>query len=183
SGAPPGSGGGCRADRDALVGKQLLQLAGLEHLADDVAAADELALDVKLRNGRPVGIGLDAVAQIGGFEDIQALIADPDVIENLHHLPGKTALRKLRRPLHKQYDVVRLHFVVDKLFDAHIRVLLRRSPRAGISPLNPKLLYMYPKPLCIQSKMAGSRHSWAKAPTGPRKARPDDRLRCVFTPQ
>jgi hypothetical protein len=41
-------------DRDALVGKQLLQLAGLEHLADDIAAADKLALDVELRNGRPV---------------------------------------------------------------------------------------------------------------------------------
>ena len=32
-----------------LSAKQLLQFAGLEHLADDVAAADELALDVELR--------------------------------------------------------------------------------------------------------------------------------------
>ena len=47
---------GNRVDRDALVGKQLLQFAGLEHLTDDVAAADEFALDVKLRNGRPVRI-------------------------------------------------------------------------------------------------------------------------------
>ena len=39
---------------DALVVEQLLQLALLEHLADDVAAADELALDVELRDGRPV---------------------------------------------------------------------------------------------------------------------------------
>src|SRR6266481_8830751 len=86
SGAPPSSGGGSRADRDTLVGKQLLQLASLEHLADDVATADEFALDVKLRNSRPVRIGLDAVAQIGGFENVEALIADPDVIEDLHHL-------------------------------------------------------------------------------------------------
>ena len=48
--------------RDALGREQLLQFAGLEHLAHDIAAADELALDVELRNGRPVGIGLDAVA-------------------------------------------------------------------------------------------------------------------------
>ena len=36
--------------------KKLLQLTGLEHLADDVAATDKLALDVELRDGRPVGI-------------------------------------------------------------------------------------------------------------------------------
>ncbi len=41
-------------DGDALLGEQLLQFAGLEHLADDVAAADELALHIELRNGRPV---------------------------------------------------------------------------------------------------------------------------------
>src|SRR3954469_11170539 len=114
-------------DRDALVGKELLQFAGLEHLADDVATADELALDVELRNGRPVGIGLDAVAQFGGFQDVQALVTDPDVIEDLHHLPGKAALGKLRCAFHKQYDVVRLHFIVDKLLDAHIHFLMGRA--------------------------------------------------------
>src|SRR5215472_12217037 len=116
-----------RVDRDAPVGKQLLQFAGLEHLADDVAAADKLALDIELRNGRPVRVGLDAVAQLGGLQDVQALIADTDVVEDLHHLAGKTALRKLRRALHEQHDVVRLHFVVDKLLDGHIRFLLRRA--------------------------------------------------------
>ncbi len=39
---------------DALLGEKLLKLAGLEHLADDIAAADEFALHVKLGNGRPV---------------------------------------------------------------------------------------------------------------------------------
>jgi len=33
---------------DAFLGEQLLQLAGLGHLAHDVAAADELALHVEL---------------------------------------------------------------------------------------------------------------------------------------
>jgi len=121
------SGGGSRADRHALVGKELLQFAGLEHLADDVAAADEFALDVELRNGRPIGVGLDAVPQVGGLKDIEPLVADADVIENLHHLPGEAALRKLRRSLHEQHDVVRLHFVVNELLDAHIRFLLGRA--------------------------------------------------------
>jgi hypothetical protein len=40
--------------RDALGAQELLQLSRLEHLAGDVAAADELALDVELRDCRPV---------------------------------------------------------------------------------------------------------------------------------
>src|SRR5664279_6351939 len=51
------SGRGAGLHRHALVLERLLQFAGLEHLAHDVAAADELALHVELRNGRPVGIG------------------------------------------------------------------------------------------------------------------------------
>src|SRR5262245_64800682 len=115
-------------DRDALVSKQLLQLAGLEHFADDVAAADELALDVELRDGRPVRIGLDAVAQLRRLQDVQALVADANVVEDLHHLARKAALRKLRRALHEQHDVVRLHLIGDKLLDAHIRFLVRQAP-------------------------------------------------------
>ena len=37
------------ANRDALLFEDLLQFTGLVHLADDVAAANELALDIKLR--------------------------------------------------------------------------------------------------------------------------------------
>src|SRR5688572_21743005 len=46
------------------AGNQLLQLARLEHLLHDVAAADELALHVELRDGRPVGELLDALADL-----------------------------------------------------------------------------------------------------------------------
>ena len=42
------------ADGNALLFEDLLQLTGLVHLADDVAAADELTLDVELRDRRPV---------------------------------------------------------------------------------------------------------------------------------
>jgi hypothetical protein len=34
----------------------------------------------------------------------------------------------LRRPLHEQHDVVRLHFIVDELLDAHILSLRGMSP-------------------------------------------------------
>src|SRR5690606_38541521 len=43
---PGRSGGGVHLDAPAL--QQILQLAGLVHLADDIAAADELALDIEL---------------------------------------------------------------------------------------------------------------------------------------
>jgi hypothetical protein len=46
------------------------------------------------------------------------------VIEDLNDLSGEPALRKLRRALHEQHDVVRLHFIGDELFDAHIVFLL-----------------------------------------------------------
>src|ERR1700751_5137838 len=69
--------------RNALVLEQRLQLAGLEHLADDVAAADELALDIELRDGRPVGIGLHPLPQFVGFQHVEALIGDADIIQDL----------------------------------------------------------------------------------------------------
>src|SRR5450756_2641142 len=120
SGTEPGrSGRGVGLHRHALVLERLLQFAGLEHLAHDVAAADELALHIELRNGRPVGIGLDAVPQVGGIQHVEAFVGDAQVVEDLHHLPGKPALRKLRRALHEQHHVVSLHFIDDELLDAH----------------------------------------------------------------
>ena len=51
------------------------ELAGLEHFPHDIAAADEFALYIELRNGWPVGVILDALAQIGVFEHIDAFEA------------------------------------------------------------------------------------------------------------
>jgi hypothetical protein len=48
----------------ALFLKEALQLAGLEHFPDDIGPADELALDVKLRDRGPVGIGLDTLPEL-----------------------------------------------------------------------------------------------------------------------
>src|SRR5476651_958387 len=59
------SGRGVSLHRHALVLERLLQFAGLEHLAHDVAAAGELALHVELRDGRPVGIGRSEERRVG----------------------------------------------------------------------------------------------------------------------
>src|SRR3954463_3653505 len=104
---------GALLDLDALVGEELLQLAGLEHLAGDVAAADELALDVELRDRRPVRIGLDALADLLVLEHVDALERLPDVVEDLDHLAREAAHRELRRALHEEHHVVGLHFGVD----------------------------------------------------------------------
>ena len=103
---------------DALVGHVGLQFAGLEHFTDDVGAADELALNVELRDRRPVGIVLDAVAQIVGFQHVDALVADAEIIEDLHDLAGKAALREGRRALHEKHDVAGFHLIVDPLVDS-----------------------------------------------------------------
>src|SRR5690606_14722995 len=68
----------------ALVGEEALKLARLEHLAHDVAAADEFALDVELRDRRPAGIVLDALAQLVRGEDVDALVVDAEIVEDLH---------------------------------------------------------------------------------------------------
>ena len=44
----------------------------MEHLAHDVRAADELALHIELGDGRPVGEGLDALAQLVVLQHVDA---------------------------------------------------------------------------------------------------------------
>ena len=61
----------CLTAMPALV-QMLLQLAGLEHFAHDIGAADEFALHIELRDGRPVGVVLDALAQFVAFEHVGA---------------------------------------------------------------------------------------------------------------
>src|SRR5580700_9964275 len=118
--------------RNAILLEQRLQFASLEHLADDVATADELALDIELGNGRPVRKALDAAAQIVVLENVETLVGHAQIIEDLHHLPRKSAHRKLRRSLHEQNDVVGLHLIVDELFDGHRRFpCWRRGPGRG----------------------------------------------------
>jgi len=75
---------------------------------------------------------------------------------------------------------------VDELLDAHIRVLLRHSLWPA-SALNPTLSYMYPKPLCIQSKLGGSWYappSLSEGRATPRSPHPglDHRPRRLFIP-
>src|SRR5688572_14599657 len=104
-------------DRDAVVLEVLLELARLEHLGDDVGAADELALDVELWDGRPVRIGLDALAKFLVLQHISAVVVDPDIVEDLDDAAREAAHREIGRALHIEEHVVVLHLLVDERVD------------------------------------------------------------------
>ena len=58
------------------------ELAGVEHLLDDVGAADQLAVDVELREGLPVGdLGGDFAQRLQGGEDVDRAVVDVDLVE------------------------------------------------------------------------------------------------------
>ena len=100
-----------------------LQFARLEHFAHDVATAEEFALHIELRNGRPVGIVLDTLTDIGVGKHVDRLVIHTDVIQHLDNLAGEPTLREFRGALHEEHDVVGLDFVVDEIVDAaHFRI-------------------------------------------------------------
>ena len=96
-----------------------IAILGLEHFEHDVASADEIALNVELRDRGPVGVDLDTIPQFGRVVHIERLVRDPDVFEDLNQLARKPALWRLWRAFHEEHDVVRPYFVFDELFDAH----------------------------------------------------------------
>jgi hypothetical protein len=99
--------------RHAFVFQQRLEFAGLEHLADDIAAAHELTLEVKLGNSRPIGEFLDPLAKSFVGEHIHVVKRHPQMVEDLHHLIGEPAHWLLGCPLHVQHDVVAGHGIAD----------------------------------------------------------------------
>src|SRR5512144_1701225 len=133
-----------------LPTEELLQLARLVHLAHDVAAADEFALHVELRNRRPVRVILDPLADLRVGEHVDGeILPDAAQRKHLHGSRGKAALRHLRRALHVEDDVVLRHLVANPFLNAHgklrgidaseRRILAQRSPRpscgaAGAAP-------------------------------------------------
>src|SRR6266550_3670526 len=113
------------ADGDALLLEDLPQFAGLVHLADNIAAANELALDVELRNRRPVREFLDALANSRIGKDVDAFELDPEMAQDLHNGRRKTALRKHRGALHVEHDRV----VGDVLADTFVNRDVHLDPR------------------------------------------------------
>src|SRR5229473_2503577 len=107
----------CGPGGDAVGLEELLQLAGLGHLANDIAAADELTLDIELRDGRPAREFLDALADLGVGQDVDALELDTELAEDLDDRGREAALREDRRSLHIEDHRITGHILLDALKD------------------------------------------------------------------
>src|SRR5690349_9696261 len=105
-------GGGVRLGAD-----ERLELALLEHLRDDVAAADELAVDEQLRDRRPVGPAGEHLADAGVHEDVACAVLDPEVVGDLDHLVREAAPRHLGRALHVEEHLVPRDLRLDRVED------------------------------------------------------------------
>lgn len=85
------------------------------HLKDDVAAADEFALDIDLRDGGPIRKLFDSLANFGVFQDVDVFEFGPGSLENFDGSVGKTALRKAFRALHEEHHAVLIDNFLDFL--------------------------------------------------------------------
>src|SRR5204863_5823050 len=73
----------------------------------DVAAAHQLALDVELREGPPVGeLARHLAERIEEWEDVDRAVLDAELLEYSDHAHREPAARHLRRALHEQENLV-----------------------------------------------------------------------------
>src|SRR5690349_3376936 len=85
---------------------QRLQLAAGVQLANDVASADELAVDENLRDGRPVAVGFDRVAHFLVGEHVDRGIGRAQFLEHFDRCGRKAALGKVTVAFHENDDLV-----------------------------------------------------------------------------
>ena len=87
------------------------------HFHHDIAAAEKLALDVELGDGRPIGIALDARADLGILQHVHAVIGHGQMVENGDGAAGEATLREQRAAFHEQHDVMGAHDFGDTAVD------------------------------------------------------------------
>ena len=116
--------GGLVADRDLgrrAIGlghaEQLVQFATGRHALDDVGAADQFAIDIELRNGRPVSVFLDALPDLLVGEHIDRHVVIEQVVEDTGRRRRESATRRVARSLHEQDDTVAGEHRLDALAD------------------------------------------------------------------
>ena len=102
---------------DALLGQQRHELAVLEHLGDDVAAADQLAADEQLGDGGPLRERAQLLADAGIGQDVDRGEARVERLQDADRAGGEAARGRFRRALHEQDDFVACDRVGDRLAD------------------------------------------------------------------
>src|SRR5271154_5105450 len=101
-------------------------------LANDIAAADELAVDVNLRNCRPVAVALDPFAQLRVAQHVGRRVRHAQLIEDRNRRGRKAALRKAAIALHENHDLVFFDRRVDLL--DYVRHLISSTSGSGTGP-------------------------------------------------
>ena len=96
--------------RDA---EHAMQLARIEHRLHDVGTADELAIDVELRDRRPVAVVLDALADLVVGEHVDGRVVVEQRVEPVDRGRREAALRPAARAFHEEHDAVRGEQLVD----------------------------------------------------------------------
>lgn len=105
-----------------LIGRfdQGLQLTRLVHFGHDVATTNEFAVDVKLRDGWPVGIVFNAITDC---RVVQYVDGDHFLgvarFQNLNGAAGEPAHGELCRAFHEQHDWIGGDGLVDGVANAH----------------------------------------------------------------
>src|SRR6187551_1164775 len=99
---------GCGAD-------ELLQLAALEHFHHDVGAANELAVDVQLRDRRPVAVRLDALPDVRILEHVDRLEGHGQMLKDRDRPAREAALREKLGALHEKDHLIAADDLVDPL--------------------------------------------------------------------
>src|SRR5882762_1932563 len=153
------------------LAEQLLELSAAVHLERDVAAADQLTLDVKLWISRPVREALERLAQLGLLEDVDVLELRPHGAQSRDGLRGKAALGEVGRALHEQHDRARAELRLDSLNDVHSIHLIhalrtsfirRRAARRTANRLGPAAAFRAPRRAATAAR--GSSRSTARSP-------------------
>ncbi|CRD47806.1 hypothetical protein BN1263170052 [Stenotrophomonas indicatrix] len=101
-----------------------LELAGFEQFHDDVAAADQLAVDEQLREGGQIGEARQIGADLRLFQHIDRAQCDGACgHQGLHGAAGIAAHGVLRGALHEQHERVTIHLGLDLLHYRHTSLL------------------------------------------------------------
>ncbi len=145
------------------------------HFHRDVAAADEFTFDVNLRDGRPVGVLLDAFPDIVIFQHIDGVEGDSVALQDVNNLRGKSAHWLFRCALHEDGHRVGFNFFFDALHYGlfghgftpgyamrhHNRVLRAWQVPSGISDVDllaPIVLNLFTNRDIIRANRGGRHH-------------------------
>src|SRR6478752_10149788 len=107
----------------------LLELPGLVHLGDDVAAADELAVREQLGDRRPVRQRRELLADARVWKDVDGGERDLERLQRPDRAGREAARRRLRGALHEQDHVVLTDRLGDRVAD-RVRLGAALSGRA-----------------------------------------------------